>query len=36
MIIQNVGLDGKTDLSFTVAKTDLLRAIDACEAVKII
>jgi len=34
MIIQNVGLDGKTDLSFTVAKTDLLRAIDACEAVK--
>lgn len=34
MIIQNVGLDGKTDLSFTVAKTDLLRAIDVCDNVK--
>ncbi len=33
MIIQNVSVDLKTDLSFTVAKTDLLRAMDVCEKV---
>ena len=33
MIIQNVSVELKTDLSFTVAKTDLLRAMDVCNKV---
>ena len=33
MIIQNVSLQDKTDLSFTVQKTDLLRALDSCKKV---
>jgi len=33
MVIQNVGLQDKTDLSFTVQKTDLLRAMDICNQV---
>lgn len=33
MIIQNVSLQDKTDLSFTVQKTDLLRAMDSCKKV---
>lgn len=33
MIIQNVSLQDKTDLSFTVQKTDLLRAMDSCKKI---
>ena len=33
MIVQNVGHDGKTDISFTVPKADLNTAIDVCERV---
>jgi aspartate kinase len=33
MIIQNVSLEDKTDLSFTVQKTDLLRAMDSCKKI---
>jgi aspartate kinase len=32
MIVQNVSHDGTTDISFTVPKTDLVLAIEACEA----
>lgn len=33
MIIQNVSLQDKTDLSFTVQKTDLLRTMDSCKKI---
>jgi len=33
MIIQNVSLQDKTDLSFTVQKTDLLRAMESCKKI---
>ncbi|MGE4266077.1 MAG: aspartate kinase [Deferribacterales bacterium] len=33
VIVQNVGKDGNTDMSFTVQKTDLLRATDVCNAI---
>jgi aspartate kinase len=32
MIVQNVSHDGTTDISFTVPKTDLQTALDACES----
>jgi aspartate kinase len=32
MIVQNVSHDGTTDISFTVPKTDLQSALDACES----
>jgi aspartate kinase len=34
MIVQNSGADGKTDISFTVGKTDLDAAMVACEKVR--
>jgi aspartate kinase len=34
MIVQNTGTNGMTDISFTVAKTDLEAAKDACQQVK--
>jgi len=34
MIVQNTGANGLTDISFTVAKTDLDDAMKACETVK--
>ena len=34
MIVQNTGTNGLTDISFTVAKTDLNAARDACTTVK--
>ena len=34
MIVQNTGTNGLTDISFTVAKTDLDQARDVCEAVR--
>jgi aspartate kinase len=34
MIVQNTGANGMTDISFTVAKTDLAAAREACEAVR--
>ena len=33
VIVQNAGVDGTTDLTFTVARTDLARALDAAEPV---
>ncbi|MGA1862702.1 aspartate kinase [Deferribacter thermophilus] len=33
MIVQNVSTAGKTDISFTVAQTDILRAFDACKII---
>lgn len=33
MIIQNVSIQDKTDLSFTVQKTDLLRAMESCKKI---
>ncbi len=33
VIVQNVGKDGNTDMSFTVQKTDLLRATDVCNEI---
>ncbi|BAI80647.1 aspartate kinase, monofunctional class [Deferribacter desulfuricans SSM1] len=33
MIVQNVSTEGKTDISFTVAQTDILRAYDACKEI---
>ncbi|MGE4317999.1 MAG: aspartate kinase [Deferribacterales bacterium] len=33
VIVQNVSKDGNTDLSFTIQKTDLLRATDVCNAI---
>lgn len=35
MIVQNTGANGLTDISFTVAKTDLDDAMKACETVKV-
>jgi aspartate kinase len=32
MIVQNTGSDGKTDISFTVPKSDLAVALETCEA----
>ncbi|HUS61766.1 MAG TPA: aspartate kinase, partial [Acidimicrobiales bacterium] len=32
MIVQNVSLDGSTDISFTLPKEDLTRALDVCRA----
>jgi aspartate kinase len=32
MIVQNVSLQGHTDISFTVPKTDLDRAMDVCRS----
>ncbi len=34
MIVQNTGANGLTDISFTVAKTDLTAATEACAAVR--
>jgi len=34
MIVQNTGAHGLTDISFTVGKTDLAAARDACDAVQ--
>jgi aspartate kinase len=33
MIIQNASADGRTDMTFTVARTDLKRAIDLVESI---
>ena len=33
MIVQNTGTDGKTDISFTVPKSDLPAALEVCNAV---
>jgi len=33
VIVQNVSKDGNTDLSFTIQKTDLLRATDVCNEI---
>ena len=35
MIVQNTGTNGLTDISFTVAKTDLALAREVCEAVRV-
>ncbi len=34
MIVQNIGREGRTDLSFTVAKTDLKEAMDELEQIR--